>query len=327
MRLAAFVVAIVLSNVVVVGGITLLVLAGPHVEAPLVWLPVTALMLIVYPPLLVGTLLSTWNVRSSEETVRYFRRWFTGLGVAQALGAVATVLFSVLGPAAWWLAPLYLVVSALLDLLAIRVGTALRRREDARFPSEPRWTPITRQEIVRRILVVVGVFVGVLLVSSIGLPLLFALDRGKDHLVDALLFGFEFACLAAGLACTATTLRLQRQVREQVTRDVGVLRRIAKVVVRGKRIELQPGEEALAARYAAITAVTLAFSLGFVLLLYVGIAAQQVEQILDGRTGGFSTGLLVFLVVALVVLVPLQVVRIRRVRAYAREHAALLPAA
>ncbi|GAA2754344.1 hypothetical protein [Amnibacterium kyonggiense] len=326
MRIAAFIVALVVTNLVVTGGILLIVVSSPEPLMPLIWLPTSALMLLVYPPLLAGMLLSCWDVRSSEEAAVYFRRWWIGLGSAQALGAVAVLTFSVLAGTAWWLTPAYLVVAVLLDLLVVRVGRALRLREEATRPRQVPWTPMSRQEIVRRIVVIAGVFVLVLLVAGIGLSLLTtAVGAPRERTdVPALLFAVEFAFLAAALTCTATALRLQRQVREQVTRDVGMLRRIAKVVARGKRIDLAPDEEVLAARYAAIIAVSLPFTLGFTVLLYAALAAQQAEQILSGRLGWFPVGFLVFLVVALVALTPLQIVRIRRVRAYARTHAALL---
>lgn len=325
-RIAAFIAAVVVTNLVVIGGILLIVLASPDALRSLIWLPTSALMLLVYPPFLAGMFLSTWDARSSEETARYFRRWWIGLGGAQALGAVATLLFSVLAGAKWWLMPAYLVVAGLLDLLVVRVGRVLRLRDEASRPRDVPWSPMSREQIVRRIVVIAGVFVLVLVVAGVGLTLLTSAvgTTSERDGFPALLFAIEFAFLAAALTCTATALRLQRQVREQVTRDVGLLRRIATVVVRGKRLDLRPDEEVLAARYAAVVAVSLPFSLGFTLLLYAALAAQQAEQIVEGRLGAFPVGFLVFLVVALVVLTPLQIVRVRRVRAYARTHAALL---
>lgn len=68
--------------------------------------------------------------------------------------------------------------------------------------------------------------------------------------------------------------------------------------------------------------VTLSFQLAFIVLLYAGLFLQQVNVLRSGTADTLSITIIVFLAVILVVLLPLQFVRIRRARRYARNHAA-----
>ena len=325
MRIAAFVGTIIVATLVNVGGIALLLLASPpHIES-LIWLPIVSLMVFVYGPLLIGSVTAYWDVRASPDAWRYFRWWFVVVYGLQVLGAAAIVVFAVLAAAPAWLPLAYIVVAVLLNLLALRVGRALRRREESRRPADATWRPITRESIVRRILIVAATFMVVLIVGGVGFSVLFSFVAVHHRGIGtALAFAVEFAFLGAAFACIAVSLRLNRMVREQVSRDVGRLRKVAKVVLRGKRIPLDPDEELAAARYAVVIGVTLPFTLAYITLIYVGMAIQEIGQLGSEPGDPFPKVFLGFLIVALVVLLPLSVIRIRRAHTYARSHAALL---
>jgi membrane protein YdbS with pleckstrin-like domain len=70
-----------------------------------------------------------------------------------------------------------------------------------------------------------------------------------------------------------------------------------------------------------VISVTMSFQLAYIVLLYAGIALQQVSISRNESIAGFSMIMIIFLVVVLLVILPLQVIRIRRARRYAREHA------
>lgn len=327
MRIAVFVGAILIANALTIGGGALIALSGSERTESLIWLPIVSLMVVVYGPLVLGSLVSYWDVRASPEAWRYFRRWFVVSYALQALGGAAIVVFSVLTGALLWLPIAFVGAAVLLDLLALRIGRALRRREESRRTVEQSWQPISRESIVRRILIIAGVFALVLLVGSVGFPLLFdSVDARHGGIGIGLMSAAEFAFLAAALACVVVSLPLNRMLRENVTRDVGSLRAISKVVLRGRSAPLRPDETVAAAKYAVVSSVSLPFTLAYLALFYVALGIQQIDSLLVEPGRVFPVVLVVFLVVMLVVFVPLYVVRIRRARAYARAHAQDLPA-
>lgn len=326
MRVAVLLLALLITNLVTAGGIALIVLTSSERTASLIWLPVLALTVFVDGPLLLGTLSSYWDVRRTPDTWRTFRWWFRGVRVAQALGAIAIIAFAVLARSPWWVPVASIALGVLLDVLAARIARVLYRRDEARRPAEPGWQPVTREQIVRKILIVAGTFVVLLLIGVVAFSLLFAGVAGADDSpASPLLFAFQLAFLGAAVACVVVTLGLNRQLRENVSRDVGELRRIGQVVLRNKPIDLDERQQVAAAKYAVLTSITTPFTIGYLALLYLGLGLQQVER-LQRDPDPFVIGMLVLLIGVFVAAAPLSVVRTRRARAYAAAHADLLPA-
>jgi len=326
MRIAVFLLALLISSAVTVGGIALIVLTSPDRAVGLVWLPVLTLTVLVNGPLLLGTLSSYWDVRRTSQTWRAFRWWFRGVRIAQALGAIAIIVFAVLAHAPWWVPVAAIALGAVVDVLASRIARVLLLRDEARRPAEPGWEPISRRRIVRKILIVAATFVAVLLIALLGLSLLFGVvgDAG-DSVASVLLYALEFAFMGAALACIVVTLELNRQLRENVSRDVVELRTVGKVVLRNKPIPLDEGQQVAAAKYAVLTSITMPFTVGYLALLYLGLGMQQVERLQHGPDP-LAIGSLVLFVVVFLVALPLTLLRARRARAYAAAHADLLPA-
>lgn len=326
MRIAVFLLALLVSNLVMIGGIALIVLTSPDRTIGLVWMPVLTLTVLVDGPLLLGTLSSYWDVRRTPATWRAFRWWFRGVRIAQAIAVLAIIAFTVLAHAPWWVPIAAVVLGAVVDVLAARIARVLLRRDEARRPADPGWQPISRARIVRKVLVVAATFAGALLLAGVAMSLLFGALRGTgDSAGSALLFALEFAFLAAAIACIVVTLELNRRLREDVSRDVVELRTIGKVVLRNKPIPLDEGQQVAAAKYAVLTSITLPFTVGYLALLYIGLGLQQVGRLQRGPDA-LAIGILVLFVVAFLVLLPLTLLRARRARAYAAAHAWLLPA-
>ncbi|WP_144713638.1 hypothetical protein [Curtobacterium pusillum] len=126
---------------------------------------------------------------------------------------------------------------------------------------------------------------------------------------------------ATALATVIVALPFNRALRDAGGRDLGRLRRFAKVVLRGKDLPLDEVEARGAVRYARILPVAMQFQLAFTGLLYVGIAFQFVSAAIRGDLGVFPEVFLAAMVVLLVWAVPLTVRRIRRARRYVDLHA------
>jgi hypothetical protein len=180
------------------------------------------------------------------------------------------------------------------------------------------------------VLKIVITFVVAFVVVALLLGVLFTGDaRHGLHWTEALSFGLEFGFIASAIAAIAVTIPLNRQLRATADRDLGTIRKFARVVVRGKKESLPEGSESAAARYAALISVILPFTLAYITLLYVGVATQTITNLVRTPNDAdplFGLWFIVALVVILLAIYPLQVVRIRRARRYAREHAELLEA-
>jgi hypothetical protein len=313
-RILVFVLSVIAATVIETGAILLIVLTAPAHLGWLIILPSIAIGLIVYGATVLGSVSAYWDVRSSSDGRKHFRLW---LGI---IGVIATVVYSVVAPAPFWLPIIFIVAAALLDLVGISVGRAVLRREQAQRPIDVSWNPITGAVIARKCITVGITFVAFLVV---GLALFLVFARDDPDRLSLLGSVFEFAFIAAAFACIIVTIPLNRQLRDPVGRDFGRIRNVAKVVVRNKNIVLDADDQVAAAKYAVIISVTLSFTLAYISLLYVGLAIQLLASLSVGDT--YSLFVLIFLVVILFVLFPLQIVRIRRARRYAREHADKLP--
>lgn len=332
MRLIAGILSVLVATALMLGGIVLIVAQTPRLSGGLIALATGPITVFVYGPLILGSITAYWNVRKTPESRRYFRRWFIGVLVLEALGATAIVIYAKFSAAPAWLPGLFIGGALVLLLVAMLVGRLLLRHEEANPPAEQRWNPIGREEIRRKILIVAITFVGGLVLGIVVFTLLLAVlgdsrDRNATSVGVMLTFAIEFAFIAAAVACILVTLPLNRRLRENLGRDFGRVRQIGKVVLQNKKLDLDQAGQLAAARYAVIVSVTLAFQLAYITLLYLGIATQQVQALLSGNDSGlgpgFSIGLLIALVVVLVVFFPLFARRISRARTYALDHANL----
>lgn len=223
-----------------------------------------------------------------------------------------------------WLPVLAAGTSAVLMAVAALVGPALLRHHLAHRSEAPTWLPVTREQIVRAVVVVTVTFGAFLVLGTVvAAGLVRTLLGSFDDLGAGLVLAASVAFFASSVACIVVSLRLSRALRDTTDLDPDLTAKLAKVVLRRKPLELDAHERVLAARYAHVASITVPFTLAYVVLLYAGLALQQVQAL--GSEGGFlAPYALALFAVGLVAVVPLSVVRVVRARRYAADHADLL---
>lgn len=326
MKALALVLATVVSTALLAAGIVVLVLATPRGAGDLAVLGGASMSTLVYGPLILGSLLAYFDPRRSAAAKRSFTKWAAVVLGIEVVGAIGLVVYTVLAHAAFWVPIVFVVAGVLLLAVAYLVAAPLRRYDERQDHKLPLWSPVSRDQITRKIVRVALTFVVAFVVVLLALLVLTHGLHGHENWVAlSLIFGFEFASISAGIACIIVVLPLNRQLRASVNRDLGTVRKFARVVLRNKNDELVDQERVHAARYAATLAVTLPFTLGYITLLYAGIITQSLWTAFNGDSISFlSGGYVVFLVVILFAIYPLQIVRIRRARKYVRDHDDLL---
>ena len=327
MRIAAFIVSVLVSSALALGGTLLVVFAAPPRVDWTLFLATVGLVALVFGPLTLGSLTAYWDFGGDPARRRLLRRWIVGVVLAEVAGVAAVVAYAVLNGSPWWLVVVFAGGGALLTAVALVVGPALQRRDDASRDPRPTWVPITRREITRKVVTVAAVFAGALVVGLVvAVVVSTTVDGLSDILPSGLGFAVALAFFAGAITCVTTTLSFNRALREATGRDPALVQKVGRVVLRGKAVDLDPGERVAAARYAQVVAVTLPFQLAYLVMLYAGLAIQQVQGLLSG-TSPFALPLLVLLVVVLVAFLPWTLLRIARARRYARAHAAEADAA
>lgn len=327
MKVLAFILSLVTATALMLGGTVLIVTQSPRHSIGLQLLAVLALTVMIGGPLTLGSLTSYWNVTRTEESHSFYKRWLWVVIGLEFLGAIAIIVFAVIVQSPVWLPALFITGGTALTGISLLMGRFLLRHDEA-HPQPPSWAPITRNEIRRKIAIVAITFVVVLAIAIVVLGVLgIGSNDAAAQIGVQLLYALAFALLAAGFACVIVSLPLNRRLRDAVDRDLGTIRKVAKVVLSNKKLDLDQSEQVAAAKYAAIIPTTLAFMLSYLILLYLGLGIQQVQYLISGQVDAFTIGFSAFLVAALVIFIPIFAVRIQRARNYARNHAELLPPA
>lgn len=321
MRIAAFIVSVLVSSGLALGGTLLIAFAAPPRVDWTLLLATTSVVALVFGPLTLGSLTASWDLGGDDARRRLRRRWFATVGLVEIAGILAIVAYAVVNGAPWWVPVVFAAGNALLTAAALVVGPALRRRDAGARRAASTWVPVTRREIVRKVVTVAVVFVASLVLGLAAAVILFPLvDDLRGALAEGVVLAVVLALFAGGVACIVVTLPLNRLLREGAGDDPVLMRKLGKVVLRRRELDLDPRERTIAARYAQIVAVTLPFQLAYFVMLYLGLGLQQVRSLAD-REDPFAPFLLALLVVVLIVFLPLTLVRLSRARRYAREHA------
>ncbi|GAB2975954.1 hypothetical protein [Frigoribacterium salinisoli] len=283
-----------------------------------------AVSVLVFGPFVLGSMLATWDRRHSETVRRLFRRWLVGIVATEVASVAVIVAYAVVNGSPAWLPVLATGTSAVLMAVAALVGPALLRHHLAHRSEAPAWLPVTREQIVRGVVVVAVTFGAFLVLGTVVVAGLVRTFLGSfDDLGPGLVLATSLAFFASSVACIVVWLRLSRTLRGTAERDPDLTAKVAKVVLRRKPLELDAHEQVFAARYAHVAGITVPFTLAYVVLLYAGLVLQQVQA--PGTDGGFlAPYALALFAVGLVAVVPLSVVRIVRARRYAADHADLL---
>lgn len=268
-------------------------------------------------------IMASYTRWSDDVSKRHLRRWLAvGVGL-QALGAVLAILGAV-GSAGVLVVGVEILVAVGLDFALVGMGRAARRRD--RLPdSGDEWIDTTAADIRKGWRnAAIGFLIG-LAVAVVVLVIGVALSSRSDHGFDGQ-FAFEglsFAVLGAAIGLMINAFRVARRMREATGSDYGTMRRIGRVVLRGKSEPLNADEEQRAARYATIASRWLPYQGAQYGLLYTGIVLTQVGA-LFGRHDEFGVVQITeigLLIVVYAVLLPLLLRRARRASAYASAHA------
>ncbi|GAA3338616.1 hypothetical protein GCM10017714_10640 [Curtobacterium pusillum] len=275
---------------------------------------------IVMGPAVIGAFAGYWDHRSSPESRRYLGWWFAAVIAVEVVAAVFIVLATLSARAPLWV-PVVLVLGAAVLLAVARPLGALFRRTERPIP-EDLGPSVPDGSVVRRKLVVIGVtFVIAAAVATIGAALLTALGGGRvEALTQTVLLAGQLTFTATAMATLFVALPFSRALRDAGGRDIGRLRRFAKVVLRGKDLPLDGTDARGAVRYAQILPLVLQFQLGFTGLLYVAIVFQCLSYVVRGDLGLLPEVFLAAIVVVLALVFPLTLRRIRRARRYVDRH-------
>ncbi|PZE76543.1 hypothetical protein [Curtobacterium sp. MCBD17_019] len=323
MRILAYILSVLVSTVLSIGGALLVAIQLRGGPDGLVVAAGTGVALIVYGPLLLGSWNTFWDRRSSPDAGRYLRR--VGVVVlavdlaAVGLLVVATVVAG--GPV--WVPVLVALVTALLLVVARPLGDRLRRAERP-LASPYRWQPVEPGLIRRKLVIVSVVFAGMVVLASawVVVEAVSGRERGHDLATTGLL-GAAMTFMVPAFVMVVLVVPLQRRLRDAAGRDLARLRQFNKVVLRGKALDLSAADQRAAARYASTVPTVLGLQIGYLALLYAGIACNELSLTLDGMTR-LGIVYLGVLVVGAAVAIPAAVGRMRRARAYAVTHADLL---
>ncbi len=324
MKVLAFILAMLVSTGLAVGGVYVICGLTPDASIGAVILASTALSVLTYGPLMLGSVTAYFDVRASSYSRRTFRLWLIVIGALEVASGVCIVAYAVLAGAPVWVPVVFIGTAIALTAISLGVGRWIFKRDRSRSSDEP-WSPVSGEDIRRMILIVALTFVIGLVIAMVTLMLL-ARSVQPARITPTLVMAVAIAFFAAAFACSMVTLKLQRRLRTLAGHDLGQTRKLTKAVIGRKPVELDDGETVVATKFAVLVPTILGFQVGSVLLLYVAIILQQAVLIAQSGLGSpFFIGIVCAMVAMLALLLPLHARRIGRAREYVKTHADLLP--
>ncbi|ARC58517.1 hypothetical protein AS850_15625 [Frondihabitans sp. 762G35] len=320
MRIAAFVIVVLLSTSILLGGVVLLVLGQDALDPVSLIVQTLALTVLVYGPLTMGSFRAAWDVEGSQESRTYYRRVVRITLGLEVVAAIASVGVAVARSSGWVVSLAFVGIGIVLTAAALIVGPVAARWDRAHPAPSRGWVAIQPAEVRRKILIAFVVFGALVVLAVVAAAALTGLGLDAPSLLALLPYSLSLAVIGAGLVLVFSTLSWSRRLREVTDRDPSRLRRVAKVVLGRKSLDLDEQDKTAAARFASVTSITMPVQLAYLVLLYAGIMLQQVGALIRGDV--FPMVLVGFSIAALAVFIPLYTSRIRRARRYAREHEA-----
>jgi len=318
MRVLMYVLTIVLATALTLGAALLIVFTFGDADRALRIASAAAAPLLVMGPVVIGAFAGYWDHRASRESRRFLGWWFIGVAAIDVVAAVVIVSAALSARAPVWV-PAVLVIGGAVLLGVARPLGALFRRLEPPMPSVPDHSTTEAPTVRRAVRAVVVTFVISAVVASVGAAVLSVLGRrDADDVLQSVLLAGQLTFIATAIAAAVVSLPFSRALRDAGGRDIDRLRRFAKVVLRGAPVPLDDAETQGSVEYARVLPLALQFQLVFIGLLYTGLTFQFASSAIRGDSSSFF--FLAGLVVALVVVVPLTVRRIRRARRYLRQH-------
>lgn len=251
---------------------------------------------------------------------------FLGYTIAGTLA----VLFATFGVGQGASSPLPAMLTGLglLLLLAIPLWFRLRRGlspEEATSDNEadPFWPPEARRMVARKFTLVAGVLGAAELLGVIVVSVTSA-GAGPAEALESTSLCLQVVLLAAAFTAIFTIFPLAGALRDAAAVSPEALRRINRVVLRSKDVDLDEDEQRGALRLARLAPVILPLQNFGMAYLYASVATQFTRAVLQDRGDAFPAAVLVLIIATVAFFVLFLARQVRRAKRYAREHGALI---
>lgn len=281
--------------------------------------PVLAALVALWAVGLFSGVVSGGSLRDpATDDGRRARRTFIVAAGAVAVAAAALILvLAATGNAPLGASAVALVVAAAYIAANVFAGRALRARADRRrvgpFPIPPFTPDYSHRRAYSAVVVATSVLTaGVLVALTTGRP---ALETSPSPL-RTIALALSFAAITATVLCAISVVTLSGRVRDLNGTDAARLKRIRRVVLRGKPIPLTEEETAIAAAYAPYAAQSQRWSIAQSVTVTVGVLC--VNEPTPDRP--IAVMIWILFPVLLAVAVPLSLRSARRAERYALEH-------
>ncbi|MBC7518382.1 MAG: hypothetical protein H7248_05785 [Microbacteriaceae bacterium] len=316
MNVVVFILSVIATAGLTMVGTAVLVFTVPSDTGILLGVAASGFIVMSVTPAILGSFAAYWDLRADSQSRRYVTRLLVTIGGLNLLAVASIVGYSVVESVAVWVPIALIGVPLALAAVAMPIDRAVFRWEQPHQPFAPAWIPVPARVIQRKILIVAGVLVVTMLVST-----LFSLPVSRK-LPGLLLLAASFSLMVAAVTCLIVALPLNNSMREITRRDLTPT--VTRAIFARKPVELSGDAPQIAVRVATMLAVTSPFQLGYGVLSVSGLSLQWVRGVALNEGGEFAR-------IALSVLVPLMFfsvgllgLRIRRVRRYVRDHDELL---
>lgn len=281
-----------------------------------------ALVALWSAPLFAGVLRSAWST-SDQDAQRRVRRVIVVSALVTLAGAVLFVVSAAGSGSALWAVVLVAVLGTASFPVSLRLGTAARVLEERRSPpdraADEEAAAVDADLRLARRRSLVGGAIG----AAVGLGALVLIAGLSDDAggTSPALLAFVLAFALLGVVCgrIGVQLRLAARTRDLLGSDYGAARRVGRIV-RGRTTPDSAEEEDRAARYARLAARAAPFQIWTSLLTTGAVVILQVPSVLADGVDPVRGSMVVVFAVLLVVVVPVQGVQRRRLRAYAAAH-------
>lgn len=321
-----FALTIIVSTMILIGaGMAAFALVRTVSDVPdaLVYLAPASLLVLASVPILVfGALANTTIDPDLPGGRAFYQRLAILSGSLWVGGIVAFIVFVVLSGAAAWIAVVVLASAVALGAAAVLLGNRIRTRAAA-GPTGPEWKPRSEEERMRLRRRTTAAFLGGTAVGGVG-ALAIGLFVPESTFAEAMSAGalaLALGCLAATIVVASAMWKMNAYLRSAIGTDHGALKKLARVIVRGRDEPIDDELRPQAARYAAylrdflpLQFVQQFFLLGLVILNQASALIRDPDQI-------FPLVLVIACAALLVVIAPILLRQYRNVLRYLAVHA------
>ena len=233
-----------------------------------------------------GIVIAAWPSEMDRELRRRsLKRLGSIVLPLQAVGVVALVLLVTLGPIPLAAAAALFLTVGLLDMASLVAGEQLRRRNNPLDAGDTPLPVFTAGQVRRRVRTICVTFIGSAGITAAGVAILLQTSDGTrstgEVIGDYLAIVFGVAFISASVACLIVSYPLAAALQALPSLDISTRRAIAGVVYRGKAIPLDPAQQAVASRIAAVALQQLPFQLWQSITLLAGVTILNLPRLAD----------------------------------------------